>query len=134
MTQAQVLLRQAAQSFKSFVLHVREWLAQQISPTVEFKQPSTLASSRTFQSQSHNPSTLLFPESLAHRDSLKNLFILYNKADRSLAEWIAWQLEEAGFSAILPPSGFPVGAPLHHRQPQTPAQTEPTSTVLSHTL
>src|SRR5260370_25723549 len=105
MTQAQVLLRQAAQSFRSFVLHVREWLAQQISPTVEVKQPSTLASSRSFQPQSHNPSTLLFPESLAHRDSLKNYFILYNKADRSCAKWISWQLEEAECSTLLPHPG-----------------------------
>src|SRR5260370_15101254 len=77
LTQAQVLLRQAAQSFRSFVLHVREWLAQQISPTVEVKQPSTLASSRSFQPQSHTPSTPLFPASLAHPAFLPNYFIIY---------------------------------------------------------
>src|SRR5207244_950656 len=31
----------------------------------------------------------------------KDFFISYNKADRPWAEWIAWQLEEAGYSTVL---------------------------------
>ncbi len=131
LTHAQVLLRQAAQSFRSFVLHVREWLAQQISPTVEVKQPSTLASSRSFQPQSHNPSTLLFPESLAHRDSLKNFFIFYNKADRSWAEWIAWQLEEAGYSTVLPAWDFRLGSNIDIEMQKATAKAERIIAVLS---
>jgi len=30
-----------------------------------------------------------------------DFFISYNKADRTLAEWIAWQLEEQGYTTIL---------------------------------
>jgi TIR domain/Effector-associated domain 7 len=30
-----------------------------------------------------------------------DFFISYNKADRTWAEWIAWQLEEAGFTTVL---------------------------------
>lgn len=32
---------------------------------------------------------------------MRNFFISYNKADRTWAEWIAWQLEEAGYTTIL---------------------------------
>ena len=32
---------------------------------------------------------------------MTNFFISYNQADREWAEWIAWQLEEAGYNTIL---------------------------------
>ena len=32
---------------------------------------------------------------------MKNFFVSYNKHDRTWAEWIAWQLEEAGFSVVI---------------------------------
>jgi hypothetical protein len=32
---------------------------------------------------------------------MRNFFISYNKADKEWAEWIAWQLEEAGYTATL---------------------------------
>jgi len=32
---------------------------------------------------------------------MAHFFISYNKADRGWAEWIAWQLEEAGYTTIL---------------------------------
>ena len=31
----------------------------------------------------------------------KDFLISYNKADRAWAEWIAWQLEDAGYSTVL---------------------------------
>ena len=31
----------------------------------------------------------------------KNFFVSYNKADRNWAEWIAWVLEEAGYSLVI---------------------------------
>ncbi len=31
----------------------------------------------------------------------KDFFISYNKADRAWAEWIAWQLQQAGYSVVL---------------------------------
>jgi hypothetical protein len=31
----------------------------------------------------------------------KDFFISYNKADRRWAEWIAWQLEETGYTTSL---------------------------------
>lgn len=32
---------------------------------------------------------------------MKDFFISYNKADAKKAEWIAWQLEEAGYTTII---------------------------------
>ena len=31
----------------------------------------------------------------------KDFFISYNRADRQWAEWIAWQLEAAGYSIVI---------------------------------
>lgn len=32
---------------------------------------------------------------------MKDFFVSYNKADRRWAEWVAWQLEEAGYTTML---------------------------------
>ena len=32
---------------------------------------------------------------------MKDFFISYNKADKDWAEWIAWELEEAGYSLVI---------------------------------
>jgi tetratricopeptide (TPR) repeat protein len=41
---------------------------------------------------------------------LKDFFISYNKADRAWAEWIAWQLEEAGYSTEIQAWDFRPGS------------------------
>src|SRR6185369_14362418 len=33
--------------------------------------------------------------------AVKDFFVSYNRADRTWAEWIAWQLEEAGYTTVL---------------------------------
>ncbi len=40
----------------------------------------------------------------------KDFFLSYNKADRIWAEWIAWQLEEEGYSTILQDWDFRPGS------------------------
>jgi hypothetical protein len=32
---------------------------------------------------------------------MKNFFISYNSADNQWAQWIAWQLEEAGYTIVI---------------------------------
>jgi TIR domain len=44
------------------------------------------------------------------KQSAKDFFISYNGADKAWAEWIAWQLEEKGFSTILQAWDFRPGA------------------------
>jgi tetratricopeptide (TPR) repeat protein len=41
---------------------------------------------------------------------MKDFFISYNKADRSWAEWIAWELEEAGYSVVIQAWDFRPGS------------------------
>ena len=49
----------------------------------------------------------------------KDFFISYNKADRGWAEWIAWQLEAAGYTVIIQAWDFRPGmncmAEMHQR-------------------
>jgi nucleoside phosphorylase/predicted MPP superfamily phosphohydrolase len=41
---------------------------------------------------------------------LKDFFISYNQADREWAEWIAWQLEDAGYTTVLQAWDFRPGS------------------------
>lgn len=41
---------------------------------------------------------------------MKDFFISYNSADRTWAEWIAWQLEEAGYTTVLQAWDFRPGS------------------------
>jgi tetratricopeptide (TPR) repeat protein len=44
------------------------------------------------------------------QDALKDFFISYNSSDQNWAEWIAWQLEEEGYSTILQAWDFRPGS------------------------
>ena len=41
---------------------------------------------------------------------MKDFFISYNKADKRYAEWIAWQLKEAGYSVVIQAWDFREGS------------------------
>ena len=41
---------------------------------------------------------------------MRDFFISYAKADRAWAEWVAWQLEEAGYSVIIQSWNFRPGS------------------------
>ncbi|MCH8289827.1 toll/interleukin-1 receptor domain-containing protein, partial [Candidatus Poribacteria bacterium] len=32
---------------------------------------------------------------------MRDFFVSYNRADRAWAEWIAWHLEEAGYTVVI---------------------------------
>ena len=42
--------------------------------------------------------------------SERDFFVYYNRADRGWAEWIAWQLEDAGYTTVLQAWDFVPGA------------------------
>ena len=44
------------------------------------------------------------------QEAAKDFFISYNQADRAWAEWIAWKLEEAGYTTILQAWDFAPGS------------------------
>jgi HAD superfamily phosphoserine phosphatase-like hydrolase len=62
---------------------------------------------------------------------LKNFFISYNKADRRWAEWIAWQLEEAGYTTIVQAWDFTAGGNFVLDMQKASNEAERTIAVLS---
>src|SRR5215471_3837033 len=65
------------------------------------------------------------------QNAQKHFFISYNKADRSWAEWIAWYLEEAGYTTIIQAWDFRPGLNFVQQMQQAVREAERTITVLS---
>jgi hypothetical protein len=61
----------------------------------------------------------------------KHFFISYNKADRAWAVWIAWQLEEAGYTTISQAWDFRPGGNFVLDMQRAAEQAERTIAVLS---
>ena len=62
---------------------------------------------------------------------MKNFFISYNQADRRWAEWIAWHLEEAGYTTILQAWDFRPGSNFVLKMQKASQDAERTIAVLS---
>src|SRR5262245_34632846 len=62
---------------------------------------------------------------------MNDFFISYNKADRQWAEWIAWQLEEAGFTTIIQAWDFRPGGNFVLDMQRASTQSERIIAVLS---
>jgi tetratricopeptide (TPR) repeat protein len=64
-------------------------------------------------------------------ESKKNFFISYNKADRSWAEWIAWQLESARYTTVSQAWDFRPGSNFVLEMDDATKKAERTIAVLS---
>jgi hypothetical protein len=64
---------------------------------------------------------------------MKDFFISYNKADKSWAEWIAWTLEESGYSVTIQAWDFRPGCNFVLEMQQAAADANQTIAVMSHT-
>ncbi len=62
---------------------------------------------------------------------MTDFFISYNKADRAWAEWMAWQLEEAGHTTVLQAWDFRPGANFVLEMQRAATEAERTIAVLS---
>ncbi len=62
---------------------------------------------------------------------MKDFFISYNKADKQWAEWIAWQLEEAGYSLVIQEWDFRPGGNFVIEMQKAIVGTKKTIAVLS---
>jgi tetratricopeptide (TPR) repeat protein len=62
---------------------------------------------------------------------MKDFFVSYNSSDRSWAEWIAWQLEEAGYTIMLQAWDYQLGSNFALEMQQAAAEAERIITVLS---
>ena len=63
--------------------------------------------------------------------SMKDFFISYNKADRTWAEWIAWQLEEEGYTVVVQAWDFRPGGNFVLDMNRATKEAERTIAVLS---
>ena len=61
----------------------------------------------------------------------KDFFVSYNKADRSWAEWIAWQQEEAGYTTVLQAWDFRPGSSFVLEMDRAVKEAERVIVVLS---
>jgi hypothetical protein len=62
---------------------------------------------------------------------MNDFFISYNSADRQWAEWIAWQLEEAGYTTVLQAWDFRPGSNFVLEMQRAATEAERTIAVLS---
>jgi hypothetical protein len=62
---------------------------------------------------------------------MKNFFISYNGKDKAWAEWIAYQLEEAGYTTVIQAWDFRPGGNFVQEMHQATKDTERTIAVLS---
>ena len=62
---------------------------------------------------------------------MKDFFISYTSADRAWAEWIAWQLEEAGGTVVIQAWDFRPGSNFVQGMQEAAKGTERTIAVLS---
>jgi hypothetical protein len=62
---------------------------------------------------------------------MKDFFVSYNKADRAWAEWVAWQLEEAGYTTIIQAWDFRPGSNFVLKMQEASAKAEKTIAILS---
>jgi len=64
---------------------------------------------------------------------MKDFFISYNRSDRQYAEWIAWTLEEAGYSVVIQAWDFRPGGNFVLDMQRAAAESQKTIAVLSET-
>jgi hypothetical protein len=67
----------------------------------------------------------------AMAEQKKDFFISYNGKDQDWAVWIAWQLEEAGYSVIIQAWDFRPGGNFVMEMQKATTQTDRTLVVLS---
>jgi hypothetical protein len=63
--------------------------------------------------------------------NVNHFFVSYNKADRAWAEWIAWELEAAGYSVVIQAWDFRPGSNFILDMQQAATQAERTLALLS---
>jgi len=62
---------------------------------------------------------------------MQDFFISYNRADKSWAEWIAWQLEDAGYATLIQAWDFRPGSNFVLEMQKAATETQRTIAVLS---
>jgi hypothetical protein len=64
-------------------------------------------------------------------DQERDFFVSYTQADRAWAEWLAWELEAAGYTTLLQAWDMPAGSAFVHAMDQAARNARHTLLVLS---
>lgn len=64
-------------------------------------------------------------------DSKKDFFISYNSADKNWAEWVAWQLEDAGYTVEIQAWDFKAGSNFVIKMQEATSKSKKTIAVIS---
>ena len=67
-------------------------------------------------------------------DQQRDFFVSYTQADRAWAEWLAWELEAAGYTTLLQAWDMPAGTAFVHAMDQAIQTTRHVVLVLSPAL
>jgi hypothetical protein len=78
-----------------------------------------------------NPQKDQFVTGPGELEAMKDFFISYNKADKNWAEWIAWTLEEAGYSVVIQAWDFRPGGNFVLEMQKAATDTHKTIAVIS---
>ena len=62
---------------------------------------------------------------------MKDFFISYTKSDQSWAEWIAWQLEDKGYTIVIQVWDFHAGSNFVSNMQEAETETDCTIAILS---
>ena len=96
------------------------------------KNPASSSDSNPGTASSANPDNATAGDREAlDAEEKKDFFISYNKHDKAWAEWIAWQLENAGYSTIIQAWDFRPSGNFVADMQRAMANTERTIAVLS---
>jgi tetratricopeptide (TPR) repeat protein len=63
--------------------------------------------------------------------AMKDFFVSYNSRDQAWAEWIAWELEEVGYSAVMQAWDFRPGGSFVQEMQEASSEAERTIAVIS---
>jgi polyhydroxyalkanoate synthesis regulator phasin len=95
-----------------------------------FMIPTSILS-RAWTALGQSVQTPEVPEPDRRSQIVKDFFISYNRADKQWAEWIAWTLEEAGYSVVIQAWDFRPGGNFVLDMQRAAAESQQTIAVLS---
>ena len=102
-----------------------------ITQPTEPKPASQVPRPDTPKTEALQPSSGESQEKPQEEAEKKDFFVSYNRADKQWAEWIAWQLEEAGYTTVIQAWDFRPGSNFVIEMQRAAEQARRTIAVLS---
>ena len=120
-----------SEAFRKDVEAAREVLAKCIDLRERIQDPKVKDTKRVLSDLDGGILTYYPLATTKRGEGMKDFFISYNGADKAWAEWIAWTLEEAGYSVVIQAWDFRPGNNFVLQMDKGAQDTEKTVVVLS---